>query len=310
MKKQIIIFIIIFLFIIVFSFLFWKNSYSRENNILVLKTEKEIEHLQEKIIGMMNSLNNITLSNSILVEEKTEQSNQNEQGSQNNQQSNNGNSNQEGKSGENKQSNNSSNTSNSKNNEQTSSQNSTKYEIKNDSILIKEQQPIDWDYIKSSVESIHSTWATLTIDLHSLNVNSQDILNFSNTLDQITISAKQEDKIATLNNLASLYAFFPVYMNQISDNNEKINIEYMKTSVLNSYAFLDQDKWEDMKNQLTNAINYFTNVLNTVNEDKSNQTNMSKIYVLLNELNNSVNLKDKDLYMIKYRNLMEELVNI
>ena len=310
MKKQIIIFIIIFLFIIVLSLLFWKNSYSRENNILVLKTEKEIEHLQEKIIGMMNSLNNITLSNSILVEEKTEQSNQNEQGSQNNQQSNNGNSNQEGKSGENKQSNNSSNTSNSKNNEQTSSQNSTKYEIKNDSILIKEQQPIDWDYIKSSVESIHSTWATLTIDLHSLNVNSQDILNFSNTLDQITISAKQEDKIATLNNLASLYAFFPVYMNQISDNNEKINIEYMKTSVLNSYAFLDQDKWEDMKNQLTNAINYFTNVLNTVNEDKSNQTNMSKIYVLLNELNNSVNLKDKDLYMIKYRNLMEELVNI
>ena len=310
MKKQIIIFIIIFLFIIVLSLLFWKNSYSRENNILVLKTEKEIEHLQEKIIGMMNSLNNITLSNSILVEEKTEQSNQNEQGSQNNQQSNNGNSNQEGKSGENKQSNNSSNTSNSKNNEQTSSQNSTKYEIKNDSILIKEQQPIDWDYIKSSVESIHSTWATLTIDLHSLNVNSQDILNFSNTLDQITISAKQEDKIATLNNLASLYAFFPVYMNQISDNNEKINIEYMKTNVLNSYAFLDQDKWEDMKNQLTNAINYFTNVLNTVNEDKSNQTNMSKIYVLLNELNNSVNLKDKDLYMIKYRNLMEELVNI
>lgn len=308
MKKQIIIFIII-LFIIVFSFLFWKNSYSADDTILLSKAEKEIEHLEENIIEIMNSLNNITLSNSILVEEKTEKSNQNEQESENKQQSNNGSSNQEGENSENKQSSSSSNSSKSRNNEQSTSQNSTKYEIKNDSILTKEGQSIDWENIKSNIEAIHSTWATLTIDLHSLNVNSQDILNFSNTLDQVTISAKQEDKVATLNNLASLYAFFPSYINQISDDNKKINIEYTKASVLNSYAFVEQNKWEDMKAQLLNAINYFTNVLNTVNEDIENQNNMSKVYVLLNELNNSINIKDKDLYLIKYRNVMEELVN-
>ena len=64
-----------------------------------------------------------------------------------------------------------------------------------------------------------------------------------------------------------------------------------------------------MKLQVTNGINYFTNILNSVNDEKQNQNKLSKTYVLLNELNNSIDLKDKDLYMIKYRNVMEELVN-
>lgn len=42
--------------------------------------------------------------------------------------------------------------------------------------------------------------------------------------------------------------------------------------------------------------------------EKSYQIN--KIYVLLNELKNSLEQKDKDIFYIKYRNLMEELTEI
>lgn len=309
MKKQIMVFTII-LFLILFSFFFWLTSYSSEDTVMLSKTEKEIEYLEEKIIEMMNSLNQITLSNSILVEEKTEKSNGDTKESQNEQQSNtNGESQGNDQASRSSNSNSSTSSSESGNNKENKTEESKKYEIMNDSILANNNQTIDWEYIKSNIESIHSTWATLTIDLHSLNVNNEDILNFSNVLDKVTISAKQEDKTATLNNLASLYGFFPVYVNQISTDSEKINIDYTKTSVLNSYAFLEQNKWEEMKVQVTNAINYFTNILNIVNEDRESQTNISKIYVLLNELNNSIDLKDKDLYLIKYKNVMEELMN-
>ena len=193
--------------------------------------------------------------------------------------------------------------------ENTSEEN-TKYEIINDSILANDNKTIEWKQIKSNIESIHATWATLTVDLHSLNVKNEDILTFSDVLDQVTINAKQKNKIATLNNLATLYAFFPNYITQISGDNEKININNTKACVLNSYALAEQDKWEEMKLQVANAINNFTNILNSVNQETQNQGSINRIYVLLNELNNSINLRDKDLYIIKYKNVMEELINL
>lgn len=306
MKKQIIIGSIILICIVVcVVFIISKNN--SKDTSLQAKTEEEIEHLEEKIIAMMNSINKITLSNSVLVEEKTSQNSQTSgntnQSNDNSQESSKGGSSQGSDSGS------SSGSSDSNSDKENTTKENTKYEIVNDSILANKNQTIDWEYIKSSAETIHSSWATLTIDLHSLNVNNQDILNFSSVLDQVTLSAKQEDKTATLNNLASLYAFFPSYIKQISDNSEKINIDYTKACVLNSYALLEQNKWDEMKLQVTNGINYFTNILNSVNDEKQNQNKLSKTYVLLNELNNSIDLKDKDLYMIKYRNVMEELIN-
>lgn len=304
MKNKIII-IVIVLFFILISFTFLLTHSSSGETTLLEKTEKEIEYLEEKIIEIMNSLNQITLSNSILVEEKTEKSTQNNQESQNEQQSN---SSEGSKEGQNSQSSNSS-TNETGRGQGNTTKDSTKYEIINDSILVNDNKTIDWKHIKSNIESIHATWATLTIDLHALNVKNEDILNFSDVLDQVTINAKQENKIAILNNLASLYAFFPNYISQISEDYVKINIHYTKACVLNSYALAEQDKWEDMKLQVTNSINYFTNILNGVNEERQNQGRINKIYVLLNELNNSIDVRDKDLYMIKYRNVMEELVN-
>lgn len=306
MKKQIIIGSIILICIIICVIFIISKNNSKDTS-LQAKTEEEIEHLEEKIVAMMNNINKITLSNSVLVEEKT---NENSQTSGNTNQTND-NSQEGGKGGSSQgsDSSSSSGSSDSDNDKENSNKGNAKYEIVNDSILANKNQTIDWEYIKSSAETIHSSWATLTIDLHSLNVNNQDILNFSSVLDQVTLSAKQEDKTATLNNLASLYAFFPIYIKQISDDSKKINIDYTKACVLNSYALVEQNKWDEMKLQVTNGINYFTNILNSVNDEKQNQNKLSKTYVLLNELNNSIDLKDKDLYMIKYRNVMEELIN-
>lgn len=192
----------------------------------------------------------------------------------------------------------------------TNTKENTKFELKNSGVLMGQSQEVDWDSIKSNTEMLYSTLPTVILDLHELNVNNEDILNFSNVLDQVTLSVKQEDKTATLNNLASLYAFLPTYRSQISEDNQSINIDYVKACVLNSYAFVEQEKWDEMKNQMANAMNYFSNIMNRVEGKEQDQNRISKIYVLLNELNNSIDKKEKDLYYIKYRNLMEELINL
>ena len=65
-----------------------------------------------------------------------------------------------------------------------------------------------------------------------------------------------------------------------------------------------------MNGQISNGINYFSNVMNTIEINEKQQNKVSKVYILLNELNTCIDLKDRELYYIKYRNTMEQLINL
>lgn len=316
MKKQRFVnFILLFsiLLIAIFFVFLFKINHRSEDNKLESKAEQEIRQLEDKIIAMMNNLNKISFSNFVLVEEKVQSSDSNSQegnkgqessgsGEESSTQSSSNSSNGSSSSGD---------SSNSQSKDTSNKKENTKFELKNSGILSSTGQEVDWDSIKSNAEILYSTWPTAVVDLHELNVKNEDILNFSTVLDQVTLSAKKEDKTATLNNLASLYAFLPNYRSQISEDDKSIYIDYTRACVLNSYALVEQNKWDEMKVQIVNAIEYFSNIMNRVEENNAqSQSRISKIYILLNELNKSVETKDKDLYYIKYRNVMEELVNL
>lgn len=296
-KRQFVNFIL--LCIVLICFIFVLTGCSKEDKALINKAEQEIGQLEDKMVAMMNNLNKISFSNFVLVEQKVEGDNKSSSESNTQKQS------------SNKEEGNSSNSSSSsgQGEEKPNSKESTKFELKNSGVLINENQEIDWDSIKINAELIYATWPTVVVDLHELNVKNEDILNFSSVLDQVTLSIKEENKTTTLNNLASLYALLPNYRSQISNDNKRINIDYAKACVLNSYALVEQNKWDEMRVQLQNAIQYFSNVMNSIENNKQSQSRISKIYILLNELNNSIDVKDKELYYIKYRNVMQELIN-
>lgn len=309
MKKHIIVNIILFLFVCgLVIFIVFVNREPKEKS-LVSKAEQEITQLEDKMIAMMNNMNKISFSNFVLVEERTqnneEQDSQSSSGSEGKQTGSSEEQNGSSQGGDSS----SKSASSSKNENTSNTKENTQFEMKNRGTLMGQSQEVDWDDTKSDTEMLYATWPTILLDLHELNVKNEDILNFSTILDQVTLSVKQEDKTATLNNMASLYAFLPNYRSQISEDNQSINIDFVKACILNSYALVEQEKWDEMKIQLVNAMNYFSNIMNRVEEKEQKQNQISKIYVLLNELNNSIDKKEKDLYYIKYRNLMEELLN-
>ena len=246
------------------------------------KAEEELKYISKEIINMMNGLNNISFTNAVL-KEKTE---------------------------------NTSSTNNSKSNLEEKTENKTietnvKYVADEKGILNSNITKIEWDDLKNSCENLYSIWTIAIIDLHSLNINNEDILNFSSNLDMVTMSIKKEDKIASLNNLAQLYSFIPMYLETISNDSKKINVEKTKSCILNSYAYVEQNNWQETKNQIQNSIAVYTEIINSAEENKNYSKNkIIKIYVLLNELNNTLLLEDKEIYYIKYKNLMEELVNL
>ena len=309
MNKKI--FLIIFSIAIVIIFVAYivtsTNNYIKSNSKKVdEKTEEEIKQLEEKLVGMINSLNNISFTNTVLKQtsEKSSSTNSDNNSSNNSSDSSSNDSNNGQNSQSLENSDNDSNSISSKTEEQ------VKYEIQKNDILLIDLSNIDWEYIKANTESIYNLWANLIIDLHELNVNNQDILNFSNTLDQVTLSVKQENKYSSVTNLVSLYSYLPTYVNQFSNNENEKNLFLTKNCVLNTYALIEQQNWDEMKKQTASAIEYFSNIMNNIeNNERQNKNKITKIYVLLNELYSSIDLKDKELYYIKYRNVMEELIN-
>ena len=186
-----------------------------------------------------------------------------------------------------------------------SSQNAKAYRMERQSILDGNKQ-IDWSKLKSDIEIFYSAWSPIILDLYKLNVNKDDILNFNATLDSTVIFIKNEDKVNSALSIASLYSYIPKYMQSYSNNNLNINLLYVKFCIVNSYALIEQDNWNEISIQLQNAEGYFFNILNETDNNQRTY-NINKAYVLFKELQNSLNKRDKELFYIKYKNVMEEL---
>lgn len=284
--------VVIIIAISIFIIIKFKNNNKKDDN-LNEKTQEELKYVSTKIIELMNGLNNITFSNYILIEEENTDNKEN-------------NSNENNENEANKYDT----SSNKSNNTQSSSESNIKYELKGSNILSNNTGTINWDNEKGAIESINVKWTSLIVDLHQLNVNNDDILNFSNILNQTIVNIKQENKVNTMLDLANLYGYIPNYLKQFSNDEEKISIEYIKSNILNSYALVEQERWDEVKEQVFNSVENITNIMNSVNTEQFSQYQINRIYVMLNELYSSIDLKDKQLYYIKYRNVMEELMNI
>lgn len=284
--------VVIIIAISIFIIIKFKNNNKKDDN-LNEKTQEELKYVSTKIIELMNGLNNITFSNYILIEEENTDNKEN-------------NSNENNENEANKYDT----SSDKSNNTQSSSESNIKYELKGSNILSNNTGTINWDNEKGAIESINVKWTSLIVDLHQLNVNNDDILNFSNILNQTIVNIKQENKVNTMLDLANLYGYIPNYLKQFSNDEEKISIEYIKSNILNSYALVEQERWDEVKEQVFNSVENITNIMNSVNTEQFSQYQINRIYVMLNELYSSIDLKDKQLYYIKYRNVMEELMNI
>ena len=302
-KKYLILFIGTILFLAIISICIAVFSNSKKDNA-TKKIEEEISYLEMKLIGMLNALNNIPMSSSVMLEQSSVKSNQNNEQGGNTQDSLGGSS--EKSSSDNNSSDSSTGKSNNQNKE---SESYNKYSIENENILIETNDKIDWNYMKNTAEKLYTSWTSIMIDLHSINIKNEDVLDFSDNLNTLILNIENENKLLTLNNLAVLYAYIPVYMSQYSENKDRINIAYVKSYIINSYILTEEDKWDEMQTQIDNAQQYFGTVMNSINKDKM-QNSVNKTYILLNEMKNVISLKDKKLYFIKYKNLMENIMTI
>ena len=190
--------------------------------------------------------------------------------------------------------------------ESISEQENNKFILKSSGVL-NNQENINWTFVKSEVEEMYLSIPTLTIDLYNQNIKQEDILSFNKEYDNLTVVTKDEKKAETVTELSKLYDFLPKFI-QGEDDLYNIIIE-TKANIFKAYSKLDSGNWDEILNDVQNAINIYFKLLTNPNIDANKINNINKGYIMLNELQNAVNIKDTSIFLIKYKNLIEELNN-
>lgn len=267
------------------------------------KLTSEIKYFSSHIAKLLNDLNNISLQNYELTSRKV-----NIDSSSNNSSSSEGSSSSGSSSNSGGQSQSGSGQGSSQNNDQSAeSQSITVTDMQANSVLKTNTDDINWDLVKTEIEQINTSWSVVMLDLQNANVSNTDIMAFSNLLDKTIISIKNEDKNTSLTNLTALYSYIPKFLNSVSMDKSLQNIETTKYNIFIAYTAVSQDDWNTANTNIANAESTFLSVLNDTDYSKNREFKINKTYVLLKDIQNSIVNKDKELFFLKYKNLMESL---
>ena len=317
MKKfKIISYSILIIVLVVLALTVYTSATENNEEDEKAKVTSEIRYLDTKFVDLLNNMNNIETRNYKIYNTKIEESRSAE---------NSGGGSSQGDSGSNTGSNSDSssdsgsgsgsgsdsgNTSTESSNSQSQSQNSGKnYEMQASGILTTNRD-INWTSCKNESELIYTSISTITLDLYRLNVSQEDILNFNKDFDRLTIGIEEENKQTTLDNLVKLYEYIPKFaQNTVDDTLYKTVLE-TKWNVFKAYAKLDTGDWGGMSTNMADAINTYATLLTNAQIDANKQASVNKGYVMLNELKNAVDTQNTSIFLIKYKNLLEEINNL
>lgn len=276
------------------------------------KIISEIDYLDKTMIVMVNKLNNLQTSDEIHAKRTSvEISSQNNIMTDSSKSGEEGNSNSKGSKMGGTDSSGNSGSEQGAGNTGDSSISTEKYQIQNNAVLLRNTSNIDWNELQNQAENLYKSWTTITLDLNTMNVTSEDILAYNTNLDNLMISLKEKNKVNSAICLANMYSLIPKYTNEISNDTAKSKLENVKSNIIFAYSIVETNRWDDVLKLLGQAETDLTELM-TMKENLSTirKSKINKAYVLLKELIKSSNDKNVDIFYLKYINLMEELDNL
>lgn len=293
-------YIALIVIIIVLSLTIYTNASKNDQKDQKDKTFTEIKFLESKLKNLLNTMNNIEtrnykISSGEISKESKEESNSKKEGSSNS-------SSEEGGSE-------SGSSSGEESKDSSEQENSTKFELEKTGVLTNSED-INWKEIKSQIENLYTSIPNITIDLYKINLNQEDILSFNREFDNLTLAVKDENKKDTLTQLSRLYDYIPKFAQNATDEEVYKKSVETKSNIFKAYSKLDNEDWNEISTDINNAINIYSQLLTDTNVDNKKQYSINRVYIMLNELQNAVSIKDTSVFLVKYKNIAEDIDSI
>ena len=165
---------------------------------------------------------------------------------------------------------------------------------------------LQWKDISKEVEEISVSIDTIIQDLSELDVSNEDILALRNEVNSLIISAGNKDEYNLLQKASNLYSLLPNYMEKYSEDKNKIDIMKLKGLVLTSYIQANSLEWDLSKDTKILAEAKYNEMMNNIDYMKEYSNSLNKVYVLLEELKNAIELQEIELTKVKFINFIEK----
>lgn len=309
-KYKIFLFIFLIVVIVVLSIFLYFNISRGNNENSKEKSLAEVEYIETKLVTLFNELNNIESRNYTVsvkeIESPSKEENSESSSSSSKESTEQQSQGQEQSQGQQDQGGQTSGSDSQGGQEEKTTQ---EFEMKETGILTKTED-IDWEHVKTEVENLYTSIPTITLDLYQMQIPRENILAFNQEFDKLTISVKEENKENTLLELSNIYNYIPTFVDNVSDSDIYKVVIKTKNNLFKAYSKLDSKNWNEISNDVKTTIDTYSSLLSNTNVEREKQESVNKVYIMLNELQNAVNVQDESVFLIKYKNILEEMNNI
>lgn len=168
---------------------------------------------------------------------------------------------------------------------------------------------INWEELEKETYSLYNYWNSVILDLNNLNIDKKDLTDFGKKLDELMLSIKEENKNKTFKNLIEIYNKLIIYLESTPDSNYKHTV-ITKYNLLCACYVSENRNWTLSNEYILKASETIYKVVNSMEINGYLQYNINKTYVAVKELENLINIKDLDVFYIKYNIAITNLINL
>lgn len=91
------------------------------------------------------------------------------------------------------------------------------------------------------------------------------------------------------------------------ENKNDVKQLELKTQIVSSYVYANLLNWELAISTINSAETKYKEMMDDVDYMKEYSYNLNKIFILLSELKNAINLQEVELVKLKYVNFIEKI---
>jgi len=168
---------------------------------------------------------------------------------------------------------------------------------------------INWEEVLNHTSKLYNSWNSYILDFNNLNIDKKYLTNFSKNLDELTISIKYMDKRGALANLSKLCNKLIIYSDDLNYENYR-NILLTKYNLILASSVINTGNWTLTHEYILKASDNIYKVFSKIDINQYQQYNINQAYIAVKEMENLINIKDIDVFNIKYNIAIQKLENI
>lgn len=155
-----------------------------------------------------------------------------------------------------------------------------------------------WIEIKSSIENLYVSWATIQSDINiKENITEESLKEINKCFDNLLIYATEQNEVSFIKESVTIYNNLIDIAEKTNYDKNKLYVLKVKKKMYESYTNVLEENWDLAKNNLELANNYLQEI-----DDIKN-----KVTIIFKNLLESTKQRDRKIFFIKYAEALNEI---